>query len=128
MIQQALDFTIPRDPSIPTRAYGGWTPSQWSQTSLEAAQSMEPFAPKMREKVLMCITRDSAANHEIEARTRIKLQSVCARVAELREDGLIQDSGRRCMTDSDRPATIWEVTTLGWKIGTALIRAGKELN
>lgn len=129
MNQLAFDFNpVKAPPRIVHRSYGGWTPSQWSQTSIQAAESMEPFAPKAREKVLMCLTREPGANHQIEKRIGMKLQSVCARVAELREDELIQDSGRRCRTDSDRPATVWTTTSLGWKIGSSLIRAGKEFN
>lgn len=129
MIQQALNFNPARGiPGIKHRSYGGWTPSQWRETSIQAAESMEPFAVKAREKVLMAITRLPGANHQIGIRIKMKLQSVCARVAELREDGLIEDSGRRCRTDSNRPAIIWSTTPLGEKIGWALIRSGRKLS
>jgi len=129
MQQQILDFNPFHQPAqISHRSYGGWTPSQWRDTSIQAAESMEPFAPKNRERVLMAITRQPAANHQLEERLGMRLSSVCPRVAELREDGLILDSGRRVQTDSDRPAIVWETTLLGEKIGRALIRAGKEFS
>lgn len=124
MNQLAFDFNPIR--RIDHHSYGGWTPSQWAMTSIQAATSMEPFAPNLREKVLMAITRGSLANHELAEILGMRLQTICGRVAELREDGLIEDSNLRRSTDSGRLATVWKVTDLGSKIGGALIWAGKE--
>ena len=129
MNQLAFDFNPVRHlPRISHRSYGGWTPSQWRDTSIQAAVSIESWAPKGREKVLMAITRNPGANHELAMRTGIRPQTVCGRVAEIREDGLIEDSGRRTKTDSDCKAVVWQVTPLGAKVGRALIWAGKEFN
>ena len=71
----------------------------------------------------MSITREPGANHELVLRLKMKLQTVCARVAEIREDGFIEDSGRRCKTDSNCKAVIWRTTwPYGEKVGRALIR------
>jgi hypothetical protein len=126
MTQLAFNFNPVRVPRLNHRSYGGWTPSQWSMTSLQAAESIEPFAPNLREKVLMVLTRRSLANHELEALAEMKLQTVCARVAELREDDLIKDSCLRRLTDSNRQAVVWKVTDLGAKIGWCMINAGRE--
>ena len=127
MQQQVLDFEpVYKLSRISNRSYGGWTPSQWRDTSIQAAESLEPFVANLREKVLMSLTRDPGTNHELEARLGMRLQTVCGRVAELREDELIQDSGRRRSTDSGRAAVVWTPTELGLKVGRALIRAGRE--
>ena len=129
MIQQALNFNpVRRIPRIIHRSYGGKTPSHWRDTSIQAAETIEPFAPNQRDRVLMELTRRPGANHEVAARTGIQESSVCARVAEIREDGLVQDSGRRTLTMADCKAVVWEVTEAGRETGLGMIRAGREFS
>mgnify|MGYP001442158195 FL=1 len=73
---QQLAFNFNPAHKIEHRSYGGWTPSQWAMTSMKAAESMEPFAPNLREKVLLCLTRRPLANHELAEILGMRLQTV----------------------------------------------------
>jgi len=79
-------------------------------TSEVAAASMKPHAARQQREVLAVIvaTREhGATDWEVETATGIRAQSVSPRRGELRELGLIVDSGRRRPTASGRPAAVW---------------------
>lgn len=91
--------------------YGGHPPYQKkSETSREAADSVAGIAPSVREQVFECIKmagRAGRTNSEIVADEGLLLQSVCGRVAELREAGRVRDSGEKRLTPTGRRATVW---------------------
>jgi hypothetical protein len=94
--------------------YGGKPPyRQGNPTSQAAAESVAHVAPTVRETVYECIAAagpHGRINNEIADDLGRKLQTVCARVAELRLAGRIKDSGIRRKTDTGRDAIVWRAT------------------
>lgn len=79
-------------------------------TSEVAAARMKPHSARQRNEVLAVIVgagEHGATDREIEHATGIRSNSITPRRGELRELGLIVDSGRRRPTDTGRPATVW---------------------
>lgn len=84
-------------------------------TSEEAAVRIAGHAARQRADVLAVIVKAGAfgaTDAEIEIATGIRAQSVSPRRGELRELGLIVDSGKRRPTPRGRPAAIWIARTL----------------
>jgi hypothetical protein len=99
VFRHALGMTMPRPP----RARG-------SDTSSDAADSIEPIAPLLRERVLNIIKTAGPMGltcDECEAVLGMRHQTVSARVTELRNETRIVDSGQRRPTRSGRKATVW---------------------
>ena len=79
-------------------------------TQAAGAAAIAPRAPGLRLKVLAFIrarVESGATNEEISAALTIRLCSVCGRVGELRELGLIHDSGLRRQGNSGVVAKVW---------------------
>jgi len=79
-------------------------------TSREAATNAKRFAGTQAARVLECVAAAGdrgRTNSEIVDETGFQLASVCARVAALREDGLIRDSGSKRPTPSGCAAKVW---------------------
>ena len=81
-----------------------------SETSREAADSVEPYAGAWRGKVLDLIRRSAAQGatcDEVEQRLNLRHQTASARIWELRRLGWIQDGGVRRLTRANRRAVVW---------------------
>lgn len=80
----------------------------WSQTSLEAAKSIEPCAETLRSMALYHITMKAATADEVANVLRVSVLSIRPRIAELKKMGLIEDTGYRRHNESGRAATVWK--------------------
>lgn len=96
-----------------------------SDTSQEAAASIEPHLTELQMRVLECIARAKSrfsfsvhracerhpglTCQEVETKTGLDHQTVSPRILELRRMGLIEDSGHRRKTRSGRNAIVWRV-------------------
>lgn len=93
------------EPRTPTTTYANDT-----ATSQEAARSARDFAGTQAGTVLDALAAAGSRGltmHEITDRTGIALQSVCARVAALRDANLITASDLTRQTPSGRKAVVW---------------------
>lgn len=81
-----------------------------SETSREAAAAIEPDAATLRGQVLAflrtCGTA-GATDEEIQTRLHMNPSTERPRRIELREAGLVHDSGRTRFTKSGRRAVVW---------------------
>jgi len=97
----------------PSRATAGQTqppPHNGTQTSAEAAWSIEGVAGRLRLRVFdFIITRGvlGATCDEVEGALNMKHQTCSARVNELMKSRHIVDSGQRRLTTSNRHAVVW---------------------
>jgi len=94
----------------PTDSLWAKTYANDTATSRAAATSAKRFAGTQAAMVLECIAAagdTGRTNSEIVEETGFMLASVCARVAALREDGLIRDSGLKRPTPSGCAAKVW---------------------
>ena len=91
--------------------YGGFPPHvKQSDTSKEAALSVVDTAMSVRHQVLRLIAKCGTrglTTDEIERILARSHQTVSARVKELRNDGLVVDSGSRRRTRFGRRAAVW---------------------
>lgn len=80
-----------------------------SDTSKEAADAILPRVGTLQAMVLELIqaSRGGLTCDQVEAQMGGKHQTVSARVYELKNKGLIMDSGRRRLTRSGRKAVVW---------------------
>lgn len=81
-----------------------------SETSRMAAESSRPRAPTDRAAILEYLLAQGehgATNEEISEALRIKLQTVCPRMLELRGDVQVVKAGRRRATRSGSMAEVW---------------------
>jgi hypothetical protein len=114
-----------KQPDLP--GLGGGAPyARGSDTSREAAESIEPSAGTLRRMVLDEIAKVGPHGHtcdEIEALLDLRHQTASARVYELHRaiPPLIVDSGRRRLTRSGRKAVVWIAANRGGNRG-----AGEE--
>ncbi len=79
-------------------------------TSRAAAISARDFSGTQAGVVLACIREAGPSGrtmHEIHFDTGIALQSICARVAALRSEGLITATEKTRPTPSGRKAVVW---------------------
>lgn len=81
---------------------------QGSDTSQAAAVSMRGSARIIREQICDTIsTMDGCTCDEVELLLDLRHQTASARITELRDEGLIEDSGNRRKTRSGRDAAVW---------------------
>jgi len=81
-----------------------------SRTSRLAAEQIKPHAPLIRDRVLEFIAGrgpDGATDEETALGLRIRESTARARRVELRDQGLIADSGQVRPTTSGRAAVVW---------------------
>jgi predicted transcriptional regulator len=84
-------------------------PHNETDTSIEAAESMEEKAPALRAQCLTHIVDQGGLTcSELEEMLNGRHQTISARVWELRQRGFIRDSGLRRKTASGRKAIVWE--------------------
>lgn len=94
----------------------GWRASSIGDTARNAAKSMEPKAPNLRNRVLDLIERQPSIPETIFAALKrdgvsTVLTSVRPRCSELARMGLICDSGRREPAEGGCMAVVWRATT-----------------
>jgi predicted transcriptional regulator len=82
-------------------------------TSIAAAESVEAFAPKLRDQVLMFLRERPATVHECARALNEPVPSIQPRFSELRARGMIVDTGVRRLNDSGRNAIVWSAPTSG---------------
>lgn len=94
-----------------------WRHSSIGETAKEAALSVAPRAPTLRQLVLDIIEEGPATGEAVFATlqgrgVRCVLYSIKPRCSELARQGLIKDSGKRGLSDSGRcQSIIWTRTT-----------------
>lgn len=93
-------------------------PSNGVRTSDEAAEAIEQDGSRLRRLVFRTIEKniivdksDGLTCQEVEKITRIKHETVSARIWELHTHGLLRDSGRTRLTKAKRKAIVWVVPT-----------------
>lgn len=82
----------------------------YQQTSKDAYESVKPYVPTIKERVYDVIASygsDGMTTDEIEGYLNLAHQTVSPRVLELRQDGLLKDSGEKRKTISGRKAIVW---------------------
>lgn len=84
-----------------------------SETSREAAARVRPRAGTQMNRVLAALEMQSDTIEGLHRRLRIPVSSVCARLAELRERGLAEDSGDRALTSYGFRAVVWRARESG---------------
>lgn len=84
-----------------------------SDTSRLAAEDAAPEAPNHRTRILaLLLMREGGMTWDRISRTLEIRPSTCrARIADLQDLGLVEDSGRRAATDSGSEAAVW----VAWK-------------
>lgn len=93
-------------------AYGDVAPSQrHSPTSVEAAKSIEPRLPELRQRVYDFIAsqEDGATDMEIASALAMLTDTARARRCELVDAGLIRDSGKTRPSPRGRKSAVWIV-------------------
>lgn len=88
----------------------GRVPAQWPDTSVAAAEALQPDAQTLREDVFAAIRaagQEGLTADEVAARLRLSPFTTRPRCTELRVAGLIVDSGRRRANASGRAAIVW---------------------
>jgi len=94
---------------LPAWQTGHRPPAVRSRTSIAAAQAIADMAPTLRGRVYAAIAArktDGATREELAAELGLRLSTVCGRVAELAEQGLIYDSGTTRTGTSGRAAVV----------------------
>ncbi len=85
-------------------------------TSTLAYESIIPHVSRLASMVHTAIIARGLGGstcEEIEVKLRLKHQTCSARITELKDKGLVRDSGRRGQTSSGRKAVIWVAGHLG---------------
>lgn len=80
----------------------------YTDTSKQSYEKSLPKQKTIRDQIFQYITSQPSTNEQISNELNIKLQTVCARVRELQILNLIEDSGKRGKTASNRTAIIWQ--------------------
>ena len=81
-----------------------------STTSLAAHELIQPDVSRLASMVHTAIIARGLVGctcEEIEVKLRLKHQTCSVRITELKDKGIVRDSGRRGKTSSGRQAVIW---------------------
>lgn len=95
-------------PLFPTAPY-----VPWSDTSKQAAASIEPHLARLERIVFEVVARAGAVGltaQEIEETHGIPGNTVRPRLVALCRKGMVRDSGERRNTRSGRRAVVWKIT------------------
>ena len=106
MNQLMLFDRPPRPPPDPPFPHG-------SETARLAAEAIAPHAPILRDRVLAFIASrgpDGAIDEEVALGLRIRESTARARRVELRDLGIVINSGQVRPTTSGRLAVVWTAT------------------
>jgi hypothetical protein len=83
-------------------------PHNGTDTSVDAATSIEEHLPRLERAVLEVIVyHDGATCDEVEQKTGLAHQTASARIRGLAKRNVIRDSGSRRPTRSGRKAIVW---------------------
>jgi hypothetical protein len=107
MMQQTLFDPAPRPPAEPHAPYVAG-----SETSKQAAAAIGPRLSELQRQVLHYVRGQGergATDEEIQLVTGMRPDTARARRCELRDKGLLIDSGKRRSTTSGRAAVVWVV-------------------
>jgi len=94
---------------LPAWQTGERPPAVRSRTSIAAAEAIADMAPTLRGRVYAAIAarkQSGATREELATELGLRLSTVCGRVAELAEQGLIYDSGTTRTGTSGREAVV----------------------
>lgn len=94
-------------------ANGPWSRRGAVETSAEAAESMIPELGALQLEVLRAIRSRPGTADETATLLRRSPLSVRPRTSELRDAGLITDTGLRRPNASGKSAAVWSVTAVG---------------
>ena len=85
------------------------------ETSAAAAESVLSAIPSQQAEILETLNwaGHALAAHEMANRCDLTAHQISRRLADLRRDGLIEDSGERAATPSNRRSVRWELTARG---------------
>ena len=100
-----------------------------SETSREAARRIADAMPELRLRVWVAVEFAGWAGvtaEDLETLCELPGNTVRPRLVELREDGLVIDSGRTRRTASGRSATIWVTREAAKEHAPHLIRIGSS--
>ena len=90
-----------------------WTdaPHNGTDTSRDAAHAIRKHLPAIESRVLVHLSgmANGATNDELEVVLGLIGSTVRPRIVELRDRGLVRDSGKRRPTRTGRNAIVWEV-------------------
>lgn len=85
-------------------------PHNGTETSKDAAADIKRHLPTLEQRVLVYVAGvDNATNDEIEVALSMNGSTVRPRIVELRERGLVEDSGVRRKTRTGRKAVAWRL-------------------
>ena len=88
------------------------TPAQ-KATKKMTTSNKRAQADKLRLRVLRAISEHSSTCQELEDWLRLTHESCSPRLTDLRDSGLVRDTGTWRVTHSGRKATVWEITPAG---------------
>ncbi len=86
-----------------------------SKTSIEAAESMEPHAPTLRERVYNLLKSqliNGMTDEEMQDTLLMNPSTQRPRRIELLNQGVIEDSGVKRLTKSGRKAVVWRAVRI----------------
>lgn len=84
---------------------------KFTNTTLEALESIKKYIPSMKELILNCIKTKGRTCDEIEEILFLRHQTVSARIRELKKEGTITGDGQR-ITRSGRNAIVWRINVI----------------
>lgn len=85
---------------------------QATDTSMIAALEIKESAKTIRARVLLHLRRagEPLSSEDLAVSLGLHYRSVQPRLAELRNAGLVEDSGERCVSDYNRPIILWRLS------------------
>ena len=101
-------------PSLFADRYPDRPGHNFRDTSIEAADSIEPHVTKLAGFVLEALRDRPGACFELENALNMHRSTVSARIRELFLKGKIEDTGERRKTESNRNAIVWRAKE-GWR-------------
>ena len=83
--------------------------ANYTKTSKDALATIKPKIKTKREQVYEFVKLKASTNIEIADELEIPYSSVCGRIHELQECGLVIDSGKRRETKYGKQPIVWEI-------------------
>ena len=82
--------------------------ANYTKTSQDALATIKPKIKTKRQQVYEFVKSKASTNIEIADELEIPYSSVCGRIHELQECGLVIDSGKRRETKYGKQAIVWQ--------------------
>jgi len=83
--------------------------ANYTKTSKDALATIKPKIKTKREQIYEFVKLKASTNIEIADELEIPYSSVCGRIHELQECGLVIDSGLRRETKYGKQAIVWKI-------------------